>query len=46
MEISRPICQYYIVGKKTSERFENVTQVLQSGNVAKCSLTTIDANIT
>jgi hypothetical protein len=46
MEISRPICQYYIVGKKTNEGFENVTQVLQSGNVVKCSLTIMDSNIT
>jgi hypothetical protein len=32
--------------QKSSEGFENATQVLQSGNVAKCSLTIMDANIT
>jgi hypothetical protein len=45
MDISRPICRYYILNQKTNENFGNTMWVLQGGNVAKCSLMIMDVCI-
>ncbi len=42
MDISRPICMYYIFSQKTNKEFGNVMCLLWGDNDEKCSLTIMD----